>query len=276
MSSLIAAAGCSNESQNVQPTTDTKVEAPSPSPVASNTIKESPAKQEPAAEEVLKKFYDAYIKKDYDSLPRYINSENLGMSTTDYIKQIKENDFKTSTEVKEYMISNINIYDETHKIAKVLIKGTNTNGNISAENPVGLILMNSEWKVDFSLIVNKTDINTPYTSENKDLTVTSIQKIKRLDGYAFILKLKNNLADKQIGIGWLNEATAQLTTDSETTSSKLSRATIQPNGEGSITIQFQTKKSDAKSLKIDGFQQIDSKNLPVHGQDPFKLEIPLK
>ncbi|BBI34952.1 hypothetical protein [Cohnella abietis] len=269
--------GCSNETREVKPTSEAKQTeqafSPTSTSAATNTVKEEEA---PDPSEIVKKFYEAYIKKDYDTLPQYIEDKNLGMSAADFIKNLKESDFKNSADTKEYMISQIADYDDTHKYAKVLVKGKNANGDVSGENRIGLVLVNGEWKLDFVLLIEKSNLDKQITTENKVLTVTSVEQMKRMDGFNYVIQLKNNQTDNQVSVGWLNEATAELTTDKGNVTSKLSRATIKPNSNGSITIFFETQKAEANSLQINGLQITDSKNLPIQGKDPFSLVIPLK
>ncbi|WP_339207897.1 hypothetical protein MHH56_09550 [Paenibacillus sp. FSL K6-3182] len=48
----------------------------------------------PSAEEAVKKYYDSVIKKDYDTLATLLYEKNLDISATEWVKQMKDYDFK--------------------------------------------------------------------------------------------------------------------------------------------------------------------------------------
>ncbi|MHA6529137.1 hypothetical protein [Paenibacillus sp. BAC0078] len=278
--------GCTNSTNdgmpNKQPESQetimtTTSPTPTPQPVAESTMQ--PTEQSQVAnnaEDVLKQYLDALVKKDYDTLSKFIYAENYNMTVNELTKKIEESDFQNSIERSEYMISTITDYDDTHKLAKVLIKGKSSAGEGTDNVDLGIILLNGEWKVDSSLIIKTESLDDKITNTNSNLTVTKITKVTKLNGYQFTIEYKNNLNDKRVLVGWMNNSTAVLVTDKEPVTVQLGKAYVEPNSTGKFTMEFDTPEpSIAKSLIIKGLNRSDSNNIITPGEEPFQFELQL-
>lgn len=226
-------------------------------------------------EKVLQLYLEKLIAKKYDELASFIYAENLNSTPEKVISQMKENDFKNSIERTDYMITSIVDYDDTHKLGNIIIRGTSFNGAESANDSLGLILVNGEWKIDLSLIVTSEERNEQITIPNKFITITKITKVTLLDGYQIKVEYRNNLLEKQILVGFIN-STAVLTTDKGPIAAQLSKTNVEAQATGSFTIKFATpEKSTAESLEIKGLRIGDSNNLPSLIDEPFNFEVKL-
>ncbi|RCX15635.1 hypothetical protein DFP94_11483 [Fontibacillus phaseoli] len=278
---------CSNSSNDLipsetsQPHKTTEVElSPTVAPTQTIDIKKTEAPvsemvETNDAETVLKKYLDAFISKKFDELEPLLYPDHFQITAKELVQRIKENDFKNSVEYSEYMITSITDYDDTHKLAKLLVKPSS--GSAALEDSVGLVLSNNEWKVDLSLIVNTETSDVAVNSENKEITVTKVSKTTKLNGYEFNVEYRNNLKKNRIVVGWMNKSLAVLNTDKAQMTEQLGKANVGPQSNGSFLITFNlAEKVSDQSLTITGMREADSDNLPIPGKETFDVTIPLK
>ncbi|MGI2295957.1 hypothetical protein [Paenibacillus sp. GXUN7292] len=271
-------------------------EMPKPSPTSSPviTVSQEPIKEVPSpepslepsptvndAESVLNAYMTLLLEKKYDELLPMLYEENIkmrfGASAEDWMKDFKENDFKKSIERTEFLISSINDYDANHKLAKYIVKGTLAGSSDiqSAEEFVGLVFVNGEWKIDFTLIVNHETLHeNGLTTQDGTITINKIDKVKTLRGYDIYIQMTNNEADKQLLISQKDVAVGELKTDKGSSKAELGRLAITPNESGLIILNFETEPSEAQSLLIKNLQFFDKNKLPIG--ELFELDIPLK
>lgn len=226
-------------------------------------------------EGVLKEYLDTLIAKNYDKLPSLLYAENLNSTPEQLVAQMKENDFKNSIERTDYMISSITDYDDTHKLGKIILRGTEANETKSADDSLGLILINGEWKVDLSLIVKSEEKDIQIKIPSEVLTLTKITKITKLNGYQIIVNYRNNLLEKPLLIGAGN-STAVLITDKGPITYELNKRSVEPQSTDYFSINFLTpekcipERLIIRNLRIGGLN-----NLPSLNEEPFGFEVQL-
>ncbi|OME27753.1 hypothetical protein [Paenibacillus odorifer] len=226
-------------------------------------------------EGALKEYLDTLMAKNYDKLTSLLYAENLSSTPEQLVAQMKENDFKNSIERTDYMISSITDYDDTHKLGKIILRGTEAKETKSADDSLGLILINGEWKVDLSLIVKSETEDVQIKIPNEVLTLTKITKITKYNGYQIIINFRNNLLEKYLLVGYGN-STAVLNTDKGSVTAKLNYRSIEPQTTDYFSINFETpEKCTSESLIIKGLRIGDSNNLPSFNEDPFSFEVQL-
>ncbi|KUP25806.1 hypothetical protein [Paenibacillus sp. DMB5] len=246
---------------------------PASSAPENETVTEQPEVND--AETVLKEYADAFIEKRFDDLKPLIYPNNFNITADELVQRIKENDFKKSISYSEYMITSITDYDETHKMAKLLVKPSD--GSTALEDTVGLVFSDNSWKVDLALIVRTESNVVNISSNNNEVTVTKVTKVTKLNGYEFNIEYKNNLSDNRLVIGWMNNSFALLKTEKGQLTEQLRKANVGPQATGSVIATFITQeKASVKNLIIQGVHIADSNNLPVPGEDKFDINIPLQ
>jgi uncharacterized protein YchJ len=226
-------------------------------------------------EHVLKASYDALIKKDYDKFVAYLSPDFS--NPAEYSKKLKEADFNNSTERSDYLIGDINSYDDTHKWASISVKGNSKGTTSTSIENVMLVLKDNKWLLDYSLVISKKTLNVPpFTTEDKFLTFSNFTMVQMVNGIRIDLQLKNNSNSIPLFGGWSGmKSNSKLQTEQGTYNFQMDNGKLLPNNTVDLNLIFEGAKGDPQSLIMSGLLMGDSSggSLPDPSKKPLSYKI---
>ncbi len=269
---ITALSGCATDKAESQPSPTTQAVSTSQSVPQSNS---QSAKMD-SAEDSIKAYYDAVLKKEYKRAANFISQHQFDFiqsSAEQAAKAFEEQDFKNQIERQSYKIAELKDIDGTHKYAKIFIEAKVNGQATNAVDEMLLFQENGKWKIDFTGILSEKNIEA--TFGNDEMEFSNMKQFTTLKGITlqFIWANKTN---KALQVGWTDPAVAKMETDQGQYQANIPKGKIKPNGSEKIVLSFDNANGTSKKLVIQGVYETTDNGLPIPGKEPRTLTIPFE